>query len=129
MVQLCVISGKMAGDNLVVRHFPFCIGRASGNDYCLDDDGVWEQHLTFDFQKGEGFTLQTTSDAFAAINEQPQTFTRLRNGDIISFGSAKIQFWLSPVEQKSLQLREMGTWLLLASITASQVFLLYRLLR
>ena len=119
----------MAGDNLVVRHFPFCIGRAAGNDYCLEDDGVWEQHLTLDFQKGEGFTLQTVSDAFVAINEQPQTFARLRNGDIISFGSAKIQFWLSPVEKKSLRLREVGVWLLIAAVTVGQAFLLLRVLR
>lgn len=119
----------MAGDNLVVRHFPFCIGRAAGNDYCLDDDGVWEQHLTLDFQKGEGITLQTVSDAFVAINEQPQNFARLRNGDIISFGSAKIQFWLAPVEQKSLRVREIGVWLLLAVVTALQVALIFKLLR
>lgn len=129
MVQLCVISGKMAGDNLVVRHFPFSIGRAAENDFCLDDDGVWDQHLRLGFQKGEGFTLQTVSDAFVAINEQPQTLARLRNGDIISFGSSKIQFWLAPVEQKSLRLREIGVWLLLAAITSGQIFLLLHLLR
>ena len=95
MVQLNIISGKMAGNQRVVRHFPFHIGRAPGNDFCLDDAGVWEQHLALDFQKGGGFTLQTAGGAFVAINEQPQTSARLHNGDIISFGSAKIQFWLA----------------------------------
>ena len=119
----------MAGDNLVVRHFPFSIGRAAGNDYCLDDDGVWNQHLTVNFQSGEGFTLQTVSTALAAINEQPQTSARLRNGDIISFGAAKIQFWLAPVEQKSQRLREICLWLLLAAVTISQIALLHWLLK
>ena len=127
MVQLCVISGRMAGDNVVVRHFPFHIGRSAENDFCLDDDGIWEQHLVLGFQKKEGFTLQTVSEAFAAINEQPQTSARLRNGDIISFGSAKIQFWLAPVNQKSLRLREAFVWLLLAAVTALQVALICRL--
>lgn len=129
MVQLHIISGKMAGDNLVVRHFPYSIGRAAENDYTLEDDGVWEQHLVLAFQAGEGFTLQTCGEAFAAVNEQPQTHTRLRNGDIISFGSVKIQFWLSPVEQKSLRLREIAVWLLIAAVTLAQVFLIIHLLR
>ena len=129
MVQLCVISGRMAGDHVIARHFPFQIGRAPGNDFCLDDEGVWERHLVLDFQKKEGFILQTVSDAFAAINDQPQSSARLRNGDIIAFGSAKVQFWLSPVRQKSLQLREGLVWLLLAAVTAGQIFLLLRWLR
>ena len=128
MVQLKIISGKMAGDTLVVRHFPFHIGRAAENDFCLEDEGVWAQHLIFNFQKNEGFTLQTVGDAFAAVNESPQTSARLRNGDLISLGSAKMQFWLAPVRQKSLLLREISVWLLLAAVTAAQIYLLLRLL-
>ncbi len=127
MVQLSVISGRMAGDNIIVRHFPFNIGRSPGNHFCLEDEGVWSQHLILDFKKNEGFTLQTLSGAFASINDQPQTSTRLRNGDIISFGSAKMQFWLAPVRQKSLSLRELSVWLLLAAITFAQVILIFRL--
>ena len=129
MVQLCVISGKMAGDNLVVRHFPFQIGRSENNDYRLTDEGVWEQHLILDFQAGVGFTLQTVSNAFAAINETPQTSARLCQGDIISFGSAKMQFWLAPVNQKGLHWREACVWLLLAAVTMAQIFLLLWLLK
>jgi predicted component of type VI protein secretion system len=117
----------MAGDALVVRHFPFYIGRAANNHLCLDDEGVWEQHLALDFQKGEGFIMQTVSDAFAAINEQPQTLARLRNGDVISFGSAKIQFWLAPVAQRGLRIREIAAWLLLAIVTALQLVIILRL--
>jgi pSer/pThr/pTyr-binding forkhead associated (FHA) protein len=92
MIQLRILSGKMAGDQHVVRHFPFRIGRAPGNDLCLDDAGVWDHHLTVDFQKREGFILQTAPETYAAINEESQTSARLLNGDIISFGSARIQF-------------------------------------
>ena len=129
MVQLKIISGKMAGDTRVVRHFPFHLGCAPENDFCLEDAGVWERHLIFEFQKNAGFSLQTVGGAFAAINYSPQTSARLRNGDIISFGSAKIQFWLAPVRQKSLALREICVWLLLAAVTVAQAALLWRLLR
>src|ERR1700742_1132994 len=107
MVQLRILSGKMAGDIQVVRHFPFCIGRSAGSDLRLDEPGVWDQHLTLTFQRREGFTLATaTPQAFAAVNDQPQTSTRLHNGDVISFGSAKIQFWLAPARLRGLRLRE-----------------------
>ena len=63
-----------------------------------------------ELQKNEGFTLQTLEDGFAAVNDQPQTSARLRNGDIISFGSAKIQFWLAAPRQRGLRAREGFVW-------------------
>ncbi len=127
MVQLRILSGKMAGDIHVVRHFPFGIGRAAENDLCLNEPGVWDNHLTLGLQPSEGFTLTTAPDAFAAVNDQPQTSARLRNGDVISFGSAKIQFWLAPAHLRGLRLRELFVWCLLAAVTAVQIALLYRL--
>ena len=129
MVQLRILSGKMAGDIQVVRHFPFRIGRAVENDLRLEDSGVWDNHLVLEFQKNEGFRFQAGADAFVALNEQPQTTARLRNGDILSFGSAKIQFWLAPAKLRSLRSRELFVWLLLAVVTAFQFFLICRLLR
>lgn len=129
MIQLRILSGKMAGDTQVVRRFPFRIGRSAENDLILDDSGVWDNHLTLGFEKANGFTLKTAPETFAAINEKPQTSVRLRNGDIISFGSAKIQFWLAAPLQRSLRLRELSVWLLLAAVTAFQFLLIYRLLK
>ena len=129
MVQLRIISGTRAGDVQVVRRFPFRIGRSVENDLCLEDAGVWENHLTLEFQKNEGFILQAAPDAFAAINEEPQTSARLRNGDIISFGSAKIQFWLAAPRQRGLRLREFFVWALLAAVTILQLALIYSLLK
>lgn len=129
MVQLRIISGTRAGDLRVIRHFPFRIGRSVENDLCLEDAGVWENHLTLEFQKNEGFILQAAPDAFAAINEEPQTSARLRNGDIISFGSAKIQFWLAAPRQRGLRLQEFFVWALLAAVTILQLALIYSLLK
>jgi pSer/pThr/pTyr-binding forkhead associated (FHA) protein len=129
MVQLRIISGTRAGDVQVVRRFPFRIGRSVENDLCLEDAGVWENHLTLEFQKNEGFILQAAPDAFAAINEEPQTSAWLRNGDIISFGSAKIQFWLAAPRQRGLRLREFFVWALLAAVTILQLALIYSLLK
>jgi pSer/pThr/pTyr-binding forkhead associated (FHA) protein len=128
MVQLRILSGQMAGDILVVRHFPFCVGRAAENDLCLSDDGIWDYHFMLEFQKNEGFMFQTFEEAFATVNDQPQKTGRLRNGDVISFGSAKIQFWLAAPRQRGLRFREWLVWALLAAITAAQIALIYWLI-
>jgi pSer/pThr/pTyr-binding forkhead associated (FHA) protein len=129
MIQFKILSGKLAGELRFVRRFPFHIGRSPQADLRLEDDGVWDNHLTVGFEKAEGFILATAPDAFAAVNEQPQKNTRLHNGDIISFGSAKIQFWLAAPRQRGLRFREFFVWLLLAAVTAAQIALICRLLR
>ncbi len=129
MIQLKIISGRTAGDIQVVRRFPFHIGRAQDNGLRLESPGVWDHHLTLAFEKGEGFTLHTAPEAFAAVNEQPVNFARLRNGDVISFGSAKIQFWLAAPRLRGLRLREVFVWALLVAVTACQFLLIYRLLK
>ncbi len=127
MVQLRILSGKLAGEIIFVRQFPFGIGRAPHNDLCLDDDGVWDEHLNLKFHKREGFILKAAPETFCAVNDQPQNSVRLRNGDVLSFGSAKIQFWLAPAELRGLTLRELFFWVLLAGLTAAQIVMLLKL--
>jgi len=129
MIQLRILSGQTAGETQIVRRFPFRIGRAVENDLRLEAAGVWDNHLTLEFQKSEGFILRTAPEAFVAINEEQKQSARLRNGDIISFGSAKIQFWLAAPRQRGLRLRELSVWLLIAAVTAVQLVLIYRLVR
>ena len=105
MIQLHVLSGKKAGDRLDARRFPFRVGRAPQNDLPLEDDGVWEQHLTLEFQRKNGICLTAAPNAIVTINGKQAASTLLRNGDIITLGSAKIQFWLAPAPQRGLQLR------------------------
>jgi pSer/pThr/pTyr-binding forkhead associated (FHA) protein len=124
MVQFRILSGPKAGGIFAVRRFPFHVGRAADNDLCLDTAGVWDYHFVLKLQSGEGFTLHTFDGAFAAVNEQPQTAARLRNGDIISFGSAKLQFWLSAPAQRGLRFREWFVWALLLLVTLSQIWLI-----
>jgi hypothetical protein len=129
MVQLRILSGPKAGGLEAVRRFPFHIGRAADNDLCLDASGIWDYHFMLDFKPNEGITMQTFDEAFAAVNDQPQNAAHLRNGDIISFGSAKIQFWLAGPNQRGLRLRELFIWGLLTLVTAGQLALLFWLLR
>jgi hypothetical protein len=128
MVLLHILAGPKADGFQAVRRFPFHVGRAADNDLCLAVAGVWEYHFRLELQPKEGINFQTCDEALAAINDQPKTTARLRNGDVISFGSAKIQFWLSAPVQRGLRLRELLVWALLILITLGQLAIIYYLL-
>jgi predicted component of type VI protein secretion system len=128
MIQLEVLSGKKAGSRMVVRRFPFRVGRVAGNDLQLDDGGVWDRHLAIEFQTG-GFNLAVEPNALVAVNGAPFQNQILRNGDIITLGSAKLQFWLAAARQRDLRPRELFVWTLVAVVTAAQVALIYWLLQ
>jgi hypothetical protein len=129
MVQFNILSGKRAGAQSAARHFPFHIGRAPGNELQLDDDGVWDQHLTLEFDRRNGFTLVTAPQALAAVNGESVQTAFLRSGDIITVGSAKFQFWLAAARQRGQRVREAFVWALLTAVTATQFALIYWLLR
>ena len=129
MIQLNILTGKKAGTHTVARHFPFRVGRAPGNELQLEDDGVWDQHLTLEFQPQSGFNLATAPEALVTVNGDPVHNTTLRNGDTITIGSVKLQFWLAAAAQGSLRVREGFVWTLLALVTLGQFILLYWLIR
>ncbi len=127
MIQLKILSGKMAGTETVARRFPFRMGRSAAADLQLEEDGVWDQHLELAFVPATGFVLTTHPDALAAINGHPFRKAVLRNGDELAIGALRIRFWLGQTTQASLKLREWLTWAAFALITAGQLVLIYRL--
>ena len=128
MVQLDILTGKKAGQAVMARLFPFQVGRAASAHLPLEEDGVWEQHLEITRQRGVGFFLRAFPQALVAVNGQGVEETVLHNGDLIELGSVQLRFWLAPVRQRSLFLRESLVWLLLAALFAAEVGLIYWLL-
>ncbi len=129
MIQLRVLTGKMAGTAWVARHFPVRIGRAPDAHLRLEESGVFDRHLRLEFKPREGYQVSVEGEALAAINGQPLHTTMLRNGDLIELGSAKLQFWLADTRQSGLKLSEWFTWALVLLISAAQVALIYWLIR
>lgn len=129
MIQLKILSGKMAGNVQVVRHFPFCIGRAVAADLRLEEPGVWEQHLALAFDPAQGFVLSTQTNALATVNGWPIQSVILRNGDTIEIGSLKIRFWIGETRQSALQIYEALVWATIAAVTLAQAGLIYWLLQ
>lgn len=127
MIQIKVVSGKMAGAQLVARHFPFYVGRSSACELCLDEPGVWDKHFQINLNSTREFFLTTEPQTSVTIDGKALQQAVLRNGDVIEMGQAKILFGFSPTKQKSLMAREWLTWIGLAALCAAQIFLIYRL--
>jgi pSer/pThr/pTyr-binding forkhead associated (FHA) protein len=126
MLQLKVLSGKMAGTEMVARHFPFSIGRAASNDFVLEESAAFDRHLTIALAPEKQFVLQTSSGAFVALSgEQNVRQAALKNSDQIDIGQTRILVCLSPTRQKKLAKRELLVWVALAFVTALQCWLIF----
>ena len=128
MVQLTILTGNQAGAHWVARRFPVQVGRAPSSDLCVQEDGVWENHLQIHMRSREGFLLAAQPQAFVAVNGQAIQEAILRNGDLIEFGALRIRFGLAPVRQRGLRLRESLVWFTLAALCGGQIALIYWLL-
>ena len=127
MFHLSVLSGKMAGRSIEVRHFPFRVGRAQKNDLVLDEPGVWAEHLELT-REGNLCAVTSLETASVAVNGECIRQVALRNGDQIEFGGSKLRFELAPVHLRGLRVREIAIWLALGAVFLFQFWLIYRLL-
>jgi len=129
MIELEVLSGKLAGKVYFARQFPFVIGRSQTADLSSDDQGLWDQHAEIEFVPGEGFVLTVCPGATATVNDQTITHTRLRPGDTVQCGTIKFRLWLSPPRQARYRATEVTVWGLLLLTFAVQVLLINLLAR
>ena len=125
MVRLDILSGKMAGTHWMARRFPVQIGRAAGSDLQLEESGVWDRHLQLRLEGQEGFVLAAMPNAVATVNRQPLQAAHLQNGDLIEFGSVRLQFWLAETRQCGLQMREGFVWTLIAAVSLLEIAMVY----
>jgi pSer/pThr/pTyr-binding forkhead associated (FHA) protein len=129
MIQFKILSGKQAGAITVARRFPFRVGRAADADLMLEEPGVWDAHCQIEFDRSAGFLACPQGDALLTVNGQSvQAPTRLRNGDSLELGGARLQFWLGETRPSGFRLREWLVWGGIALVTLAQVAIVYRLL-
>ncbi|MFO1500361.1 MAG: FHA domain-containing protein [Verrucomicrobiota bacterium] len=128
MVQLNISSGGSAPEVRVIKRFPCGIGRAPSADIRLEQAGCWDRHLELDVLPSEGCSVTLLPGALATVNGFSIERVLLRNGDVIEFGTTRIEFSLSPTRQRGFRLRETVTWLALVAVVALQVALIWRIL-
>lgn len=119
----------MAGTSWVARRFPVRIGRSSDSALRFEEPGVWDEHLLLESDARRGFLLKAQPQALAQVNGQPVKEVFLRNGDLIEFGTVRVQFWLAQARQSRLRWGEVFAWGAILSVTLGQILLLYWLLR
>lgn len=125
MVQFSVLSGKMAGTVVEARHFPFRLGRGDRMDARFEDSGVWDFHLELRCDPRRGFFLKRQPDALATVNGAAFEDQRLRNGDVVELGAARLRFSLSPNRQKRMGWRAALVWLLFLTVVAAEFTAIY----
>ena len=125
VVYFQILNGKTAGTSWTARRLPVRIGRAPGSDLCLDDPGVWDEHLEVALGPEDSFEVSVCGSALALLNGTPMRKAVLRSGDVLHLGATELRFGLSPAAQRSLRLRELLTWLALVALCLGQVALIY----
>ena len=125
MVLFRILSGKLAGTEIVACHFPFRVGRAPTADLRLEARGVWDQHCELVKEVPRGIVLQANHASLTLLNGERVEEAALRNGDLLELGEVRLQFWLSPAVQTGLAAREILTWVALAGLLFAQIGLIY----
>jgi predicted component of type VI protein secretion system len=120
-----MISGPNAGHSVLASRFPFVIGRDPACGWAIEGAGVWARHATLTLDTREGFHIRSEPPALLAVNGSPVTEARLRNGDNLDLGAARVRFSLSDIQCRSYRAREAATWLAIALLTMGQIALVY----
>ena len=127
MIEIEVIEASAVVLTSALQEFPAIIGRSPQADVSLTASGVWDQHLTIDLDRTQGFLLRTCDGALTSVNGQPCQETLLKNGDFIEIGGVKLRFWLRSAAQHGFRTRELLTWIALGLLALLQVVLMSQL--
>ena len=68
MIQLKILSGKMAGTVTVARRFPFRVGRSPAANLRIEEPGIWDDHLTLSLTAAGQIEATVASGALATVN-------------------------------------------------------------
>jgi hypothetical protein len=113
------------GIDLKLRDFPVVIGRGARAGVRLEDAGIWEEHAELQFEAGEGFVARSCGEALLVVNGRAAPKARLRNGDLIELGEARLRFGFSEAKQRGFRLRERAHWVAIALLCLVQLVLVY----
>jgi len=126
MVELRILTGKMVGQVVSVRHFPFYIGRALDCDLRLEEQAVWNKHLKLDLRENE-IIVSACGEGSLTVNGIPKKEAEMKIGDEIECGSVKIDCWASPVAQKSQAWRELFVYAVITGLLLLEVLAFFAL--
>lgn len=124
MVSLRFLAGSRAGETVGPLKLPVSVGRSSGDQVRLGDDGVWEGHLRVEHGDGGRIVASRNGEAIVGRNGEPlKASAAVGNGDCFTLGSASFEIWLSAPVIKPLWRHEWPLWLMVAAALVAQIWM------
>jgi pSer/pThr/pTyr-binding forkhead associated (FHA) protein len=123
MLELTTLSRSTADQKVLVRRFPFTIGRNAEADFRIKSDGVWDRHLVIDLNDSKQVVVRSAAESFVVINGERKNEARLSPGDTLQVGSSTFRVGWTELRQMDGRLREYATFALILLITALQLWL------
>jgi predicted component of type VI protein secretion system len=125
MCRLQILSGRLAGQVILARHFPFLLGRSPQCDLVLPDPGVWDEHCRLEYRPPEGCFLCAVANIDTRVDSRKvEGEALLRNAAEITLGGARVRFSLADPMPKRLFFREAIAWVFLATVLAAEAWLI-----
>ncbi|MGA1237398.1 MAG: FHA domain-containing protein [Limisphaerales bacterium] len=111
-----------------LRSFPVTLGRALSCDLRLEEPGVADHHARIRSVAQDGLWLSSCEVGEVAVNGALIEDVRLKEGDWIQVGEAKLEFSFLPTVQHTFRLREWSIWAAIGALTLAQVLAVHFLL-
>ncbi|MBX3747467.1 MAG: hypothetical protein KF833_19330 [Verrucomicrobiae bacterium] len=100
---------------------PFVIGRGVQVDLRMDGAGVWDRHVGFEMDRGEGLVARCQEGAVVMVEGRPSERHRVRNGDELMVGAFRVRVSLAPARRRSVNLWEGLFWSVFLGVVVGQV--------
>ena len=124
MFSLSIVKGRQAGQQVQIDRYPFSIGSGKTTDLCIEDEGVWPEHLTIKLEPGGSPQVQRGGDGFVTVNDEPIELLELRQGDRIGLGAVQLTFHLSSVRRRGLHHLNILTWAMIVGVALLEIILI-----
>lgn len=86
---------------------------------------MWESHASIELTADGFFRLIALSEGLVCVEGLSVTEARVKNGDIIDIGAAKMVFHLARAQQRGLAIREGFLWLILLTLPIGELLLMF----
>lgn len=124
-LSLTVAQPGQSGRTIDVPELPFTIGRAAHAALRIEAPGVWDEHLTLQWDPGEGLIAVTGQGALASRNGEPFERQAIRVGDRLTLVAVTLHVGLAPIERRSLRAWEIAAWALIGGVILAEMFLIW----
>ncbi len=127
MLVLQFVAGSLKGSEVQVPGLPVTLGRDSGVDVRLEDDGVFGKHALISLTSDLNLQLEAKAPAFALIEGAKTHVGIIRTGDRIAIGASAFRLALDSPDQASVSIRETLLWFGVLALIVAQMWLMFKL--